>query len=149
MSPGAAFLSGDQQKFICWLVMRFKTSFTLMPFLLSGAEAPDDLLFDLGEHRKQQGHQSQVVRSGRARQHLGALRGQRVTGGVGVVLDDASGGHAGQPLSDVALVEPGGRSDLLAGGRCQPGHRVQQAGLMPDADRTVCFAKHKRDGLIG
>ena len=50
----------------------------------------------------------------------GAMGGQRVGGGVRVVVDDVPGGHAGQPLPDVALVESGGIGDLRAGGRRSP-----------------------------
>src|SRR6266542_3454227 len=69
----------------------------------------------------------------RSRQAGRVLGRERERAGGRVVLDDAARRHGGQPLANVALIEPGPIGDLSAG----PGTRsggLEEARLMPDMD---------------
>ena len=56
---------------------------------------------------------------------------EREGSGGRVVFDDAAGGHGGQPLANIALVEPRAVGDLLAGPR-PLGGRLEEPGLVSD-----------------
>src|SRR3990170_4554101 len=61
------------------------------------------------------------------------LRGQSVLAAGQVVFDDAACDHGAEPLAHVALIEAGRLCYLVARGRRQAGHGVEQPGLVADA----------------
>ena len=91
-------------------------------------EALDDPILDRADHRHELGGDREVVGRGRPRQPRRVLRGKVVRLVLGVVIDDLADGHRAEPLAHVTLVEVGRRRNLLAGGRVQLGHGVEQAG---------------------
>src|SRR3954469_608908 len=52
---------------------------------------------------------------------------------ISINLHNAAGDHRPQPFPNVPLIQAGGLRDLLGGGWCQAGHRVEESGLMADA----------------
>jgi hypothetical protein len=100
----------------------------------AAAEALHHLLLDGGQQRDELHHVRQVVRAGVTGQRCGVLGRQGVRALVGGVRHDPARGHGPEPLTHVALVEPGGVGDLLARGRGQQRKRVEQSDLVADAD---------------
>ena len=92
-------------------------------------------------------HPGNVVQTARPGQGGQVVRGHRVRLRLRLVLDDVGGDHAAQPFPDITLVELGGGGDL--GTRCagEGRHRIEQAGLMADAEQqtdggVVHYAHH-------
>ena len=101
----------------------------------AGSETADDLLLDLSQQRDELRHSGQVVGAGGARQCRRMFARQPIGLCRGVVVHDAGGGHPAEPLPHVAFVEPGGVGDLGTGGRREVRHRVEQSGLVADAQQ--------------
>ena len=98
-------------------------------------EAVDDLLLDLAEQRDELRDSGEVVGAGGAGQRRRMVARQRIRMCRGVVVHDLGGHHTAEPLPHVAFVEPGGVGDLGTGGRREVRQRVEQSGLVADAQQ--------------
>ena len=97
------------------------------------AEGLDELALHQSHQRNELRENRHVVRTGGTGQEGGVLRRQPVGLLFRVVLDDGAGYHGPEPLTHIALVQPGRLGNLVAGGGRQIGHGVEQTGLMAHA----------------